>query len=360
MILRALDNEEGNLSQHRNYLKNEEARRKKAKTVVKPKVVGEALRWISRVERDEGYIPPPNVVAQSQPASRRIPRQYLNTNPSYTIITLSDEEETLPIGPHSPMLVEETPSISLESPSYSAQQPHLEPSHTDALSDPPLPKSRLAQVAGDNSYDWIQKRNPQVHGQGENRAQPSKFPIGRVPSSMQTAEVDEILPAALPLPPPARPTSPFSFDRFLPTSSARTSAPEPVEQPVASEPLAPAVQLPIVAPLPPYKGVVTRNYLIHTHELSDELAGTYDPPLKKPTWGETMNTLFGDHAEWTKMKVYDGVKMVDKCPITGLPAIYKCPHTGIPYANKEAYQILQQLLRREHTTRWSEELGLFV
>jgi hypothetical protein len=44
-----LDNEEGNIIQHRDYLKNEEARRKQVK-VSKKKIRGQVVRVISRLE----------------------------------------------------------------------------------------------------------------------------------------------------------------------------------------------------------------------------------------------------------------------------------------------------------------------
>ncbi|KAJ6620133.1 YL1 nuclear protein-domain-containing protein [Mycena sp. CBHHK59/15] len=50
LIARALDNEEGNIVEHRDYLKLEEEKRKRAR-VVRPVVDGPRLRWVSRVER---------------------------------------------------------------------------------------------------------------------------------------------------------------------------------------------------------------------------------------------------------------------------------------------------------------------
>jgi len=45
------------------------------------------------------------------------------------------------------------------------------------------------------------------------------------------------------------------------------------------------------------------------------------------------------------------------CPITGLPAKYKDPKSGIPYANKEAYKILQNVIR--HGYVWSPGLNAY-
>ncbi|KAG0250671.1 Vacuolar protein sorting-associated protein 72 [Actinomortierella ambigua] len=45
------------------------------------------------------------------------------------------------------------------------------------------------------------------------------------------------------------------------------------------------------------------------------------------------------------------------CPITGLPAKYRDPTSGIPYANKEAYKVLQNVMR--HGYVWSNGLNAY-
>ncbi|KAJ8517260.1 hypothetical protein ONZ45_g5533 [Pleurotus djamor] len=52
LIARALDNEEGNIVEHRNYLQTEEEKRKRAK-VVRATVSGPMLRWVSRAEEEK-------------------------------------------------------------------------------------------------------------------------------------------------------------------------------------------------------------------------------------------------------------------------------------------------------------------
>ena len=49
LIARALDMEEGNIVEHRNYLSNEDEKRKRAH-VVRPVVQGPLLRWVSKRE----------------------------------------------------------------------------------------------------------------------------------------------------------------------------------------------------------------------------------------------------------------------------------------------------------------------
>ena len=49
MIARALDNEEGNIVEHRDYLKMEEEKRKRAR-VIRPTIDGPLVRWVSKTE----------------------------------------------------------------------------------------------------------------------------------------------------------------------------------------------------------------------------------------------------------------------------------------------------------------------
>ncbi|KAF5314022.1 hypothetical protein D9611_006973 [Ephemerocybe angulata] len=62
LLARALDAEEGNIIEHRDYLKNEEAKRKAAR-VVRPSVTGPMLRWVSKLVDEkvpvEMPLPPP-------------------------------------------------------------------------------------------------------------------------------------------------------------------------------------------------------------------------------------------------------------------------------------------------------------
>ncbi|KAK2459754.1 hypothetical protein APHAL10511_008186 [Amanita phalloides] len=58
LIARALDNEEGNIVEHRNYLRLEEEKRKRAR-VTKTAITGPLVRWISRREEVKVTIQPP-------------------------------------------------------------------------------------------------------------------------------------------------------------------------------------------------------------------------------------------------------------------------------------------------------------
>ncbi|GJJ13860.1 hypothetical protein Clacol_008117 [Clathrus columnatus] len=79
-------------------------------------------------------------------------------------------------------------------------------------------------------------------------------------------------------------------------------------------------------------------------------------PKEKPSWRETMDSLFGKHADWDNVRVYVGKnrplsRQIQTCPITGLSARYRDPRSGVPYANLGAFRILSRLLEHEYV--WS-------
>lgn len=49
---------------------------------------------------------------------------------------------------------------------------------------------------------------------------------------------------------------------------------------------------------------------------------------------------------------------VERCPVTGLPAIYCDPRTGVPYANAGAFKEITKVM--EHQYVWSQELGCYL
>ncbi|KAH9939033.1 YL1 nuclear protein-domain-containing protein [Epithele typhae] len=58
LIAQALDMEEGNIDEHKNYLANEEEKRKRAR-VVRQSVQGPLLRWVSKKDEDTILVQPP-------------------------------------------------------------------------------------------------------------------------------------------------------------------------------------------------------------------------------------------------------------------------------------------------------------
>ncbi|KAL1751907.1 YL1 nuclear protein-domain-containing protein [Schizophyllum commune] len=93
LIRRALDNEEGNVAEHRDYLKREEEKRRKARAA-KQKLNGPLVRWVSRTEEVVTCVPdldappppplPPPLPAASQtyqpPGGSHIYESYASTS----------------------------------------------------------------------------------------------------------------------------------------------------------------------------------------------------------------------------------------------------------------------------------------
>ena len=122
---------------------------------------------------------------------------------------------------------------------------------------------------------------------------------------------------------------------------------------------------------------VAKNYLIH------ELGQTTG--ISRPSWENTMRTVFGDHAQWETLQVYTSknrpygkyywcfcilihslyisytfvsARPVVRCPITGRVALYCDPRTGVPFANQYAYDTLTRLLAHEYI--WDNELQCYT
>jgi len=100
---------------------------------------------------------------------------------------------------------------------------------------------------------------------------------------------------------------------------------------------------------------IAKNYVVH--ELAQQ-RGT-----AKPTWAETMQSMFGDHVKWDEIKVFVGKgrplsRPRQICPITGRQAHYLDPRSGVPYADSYAYKVLTGLLRQEYV--WNAALGCYL
>ena len=73
LIARALDMEEGNIKEHKNYLTLEEEKRKKAR-LVRETVEGPLVRWISKAEKVKVSVePPPTPAPAPTPTCTRTP-----------------------------------------------------------------------------------------------------------------------------------------------------------------------------------------------------------------------------------------------------------------------------------------------
>jgi len=239
----ALDIEEGNIREHRDYLKNEEERRKRAR-VVRTTIEGPKLRWVSKVEDVKVVVPPPLAGPGPFPTAYRSaygPPGTLFTPKTYTYA-----------------------SGSLVKTSSGVPQNQSAPTN---LTFPPY--------------------SPYLH---------SPFPVWPPPSAQQQSYHSS---SATPTATPAFVTqTALQQSTSVPTTTSTT--------PTASTPLTLPIQLSnqleISSTVPPEPESrtesVTKNYVIH------ELAQQKGTP--KPSWADNMQAMFGDHVKWDELKVLVG------------------------------------------------------
>ncbi|CAA7267690.1 unnamed protein product [Cyclocybe aegerita] len=312
LIALALDTEEGNIVEHRDYLKNEEEKRKRAR-VVRPTVDGPKLRWVSKLEEEKVLVPPPPtppppaVAAPSGPLAHRSvygPPGTLFTPTTYTYASGSAVATTFPS------------SLSL----FSQAQTN------DASAGPRIQYSHYQRYV-----------NPSV----------SVFPVW--PSGTQQQSYYQASMPTVPTPTSQAPLAPITSANPAPVSAIASIA---TSTPATSQP---AANSPTLPPEPKYKvETVTKNYLVH------ELAQQRVAP--KPTWTESMQAMFGNHVKWDEVKVFTGKNRPlsrprQTCPITGRQAHYLDPRTGVPYTDSHAYKVLTQLLRHEYV--WNAATGSY-
>jgi hypothetical protein len=243
----ALDTEEGNIREHRDYLKNEEEKRKRAR-VVRTTIEGPKLKWVSKTEKVKVPIPPPPITPLAM------------TGTSSSILTPYRSV----YGPPGTLFTPTTYTYASGSlVKTSITSPLTIPSQAQA-------SALLSQYS---PYQF----------------QPSPFPVW----------------------PPAHQQSyyPLISTTATPSTSTLLSSTEPVNQ-LASASTMPTTSLPTqpnqvptdqqpTSSDPEYKiEPTTKNYLVH------ELAQHRGAP--KPTWADNMKAIFGDHVKWEELKVYVG------------------------------------------------------
>ncbi|KAF9446774.1 hypothetical protein P691DRAFT_803401 [Macrolepiota fuliginosa MF-IS2] len=318
LIQRALDNEEGNIKEHKNYLIVEEEKRKKARAIKMPAVEGPLLRWISKIE-DEKFkvnveVPPP------QPQTPAVP-SYANYHLYYSQIYQ--------------MLAAQQAAATASNTAAQAQAgSSTQPGQTLT--------SHLATVT----------------------TAPATAAPSSTPSTSTTPSTTAIQAAAATFStfrlPTATTSATYPFGYYTPastsTSAAATTSPAfhssfftPTTIPAPAQP----VQKQYVEEERTQK--VTKNYVVHELGQRDGIT--------KPPWKDMMKAMFGDHVKWEELKALSGKgrplgRVKQRCPITGQIAPYLDPRTGVPFADVEAYKVLTDIL--EHRYVWSPELGCYV
>ncbi|KAG5337489.1 hypothetical protein C0989_009525 [Termitomyces sp. Mn162] len=418
LIALALDNEEGNIIDHRDYLKIEEERRKRSR-VVRTIIEGPLIRWISRREEiKEVVIPPPS-------APTFTPGRAGFVYNSYGVMGTTSYGQTTPYtfparvypnmttsgymsGYSVPPVATDSGVVAGSSSTSNAvsKQSSQQPSPSAQPSTNPVPQVTTLQLTQLSAQSSAQSTIQQV-----------SQPAAQSPTqSPQTSPQPASQPASQPT---SQPTTSSTQTTSQPTTQSTQTAPQSISksinqstissgtqltsQPSIRPTISSAVQLtaqsstptvtqrdpqsvttpasqsnpyqsthynPYIAQLqsasammwtpPPPTPVeriekVTKNYIVH------ELAQNNGAPI--PPWNETMAAMFGDDVDWGALKVYTGKnrplsRPKQKCPITGKEAKYFDPRTGVPYADLKAYDVLTKLLVHEYA--WNPSLGCYV
>lgn len=288
LIALALDTEEGNIVEHRDYLKIEAEKRKRAR-VVRTTIEGPLLRWISKKEEVKVAVPPPTLPVFSYPPSLSLYKGtsgHLFSPMAYSYTTGATHYAMNPRAPGTPSANSQPLMTTTQ---FHAYQRYMDPAYS-------------------------------VFPMWPSQQQASYY---QTPASTST----------IPTPLPTLATAPALSGNCVPGI---------VQQQPTSEP---ETRL----------EAVTKNYVVH------ELAQYKNTP--KPSWTDTMESMFGDHVKWDEVKVFVGKSRPlsrprQTCPITGRQAHYLDPRTGVPYADSNAYKVLTQILQHEYI--WSPSLGCYV
>ncbi|KAH7920491.1 hypothetical protein BV22DRAFT_1098016 [Leucogyrophana mollusca] len=158
LIARALDNEEGNIVEHRDYLKLEEEKRARAR-VVRPTIEGPMLRWVSRKEQvkipqlqpDPRLAPPPQysfvygVPPGTAPPSTST---FTYTSPfhTYTAPSYGSAHQGSSAGPTSPNPPAPTTALPAPQPSHPPGPPQVAQPYYGAIPAVPPLEDRIEDV----------------------------------------------------------------------------------------------------------------------------------------------------------------------------------------------------------------------
>ncbi|KAG6899337.1 hypothetical protein C0993_011125 [Termitomyces sp. T159_Od127] len=395
LIALALDNEEGNIIEHRDYLKVEEERRKRAR-VVRTAVEGPIIRWISRGEEIKVVVPPP-------PAPTLTPAGF-TYNPYSGAMGSTPYSQTTPysfsagVYPHilsghlSGYPVASTATAPTAAPGTMSANNLAQPTANStqaATSQSVLPsaQSTSAQSRTETTNQSTSQPTPQLTPQPAFQSTSQPFTPQSLTHSTPSASQPANQTASQITPQPttqskSQPTSHsvlHSNTASAVQSTSHSSVPSvsqqgpqtvmpstlqnaPYQSPHYNPYLAQlqSAGAMVWVPPPPPAPIeriekVTKNYIVH------EVAQHNGVP--KPPWNETMTAMFGDHVNWSEVKVFVGKnrplsRPKQTCPITGKEAKYVDPRTGVPYADLKAYNVLTKLLAHEYA--WDPRLGCYV
>ncbi|KAJ7127190.1 YL1 nuclear protein-domain-containing protein [Mycena epipterygia] len=298
LIARALDAEEGNIVEHRDYLKVEEEKRRRAR-VVRPVVQGPLLRWVSRVEEVKVPIPPPLVYNYGYTGGTSGGFIFPSYQPvgaaGGTLNTLPTSTSNTPVNSN-PAAQTYIPSTSFTNNPLNAYIPS-HPSYLPAAGPyiPPIPATRTEKVA----------RNYVVH---------------------EEAQGPEIPPSNTL---PGRSTS---------NRSQNTNIPKPA-----------------------WGSTMTALFGSHVNwEEVKVYAGKGRPMSKSNCFipgSLDIVLLNSSHCTLYLLAILLG-RPIQTCPLTGRAARYRDPRTGVPFADVGAFETLTRVLNHEYV--WTPEIGAYV
>ena len=237
LIALALDTEEGNIVEHRDYLKIEAEKRKRAR-VVRTTIEGPLLRWISKKEEVKVAVPPPTLPVLNYPPNLSLYKGAYGTSGhlfspmAYSYTTGATHYAVNPRAPGTPSASSQPIMTTTQ---FHAYQRYMDPGYSVFPMWPPA-------LAGQQQASYYQ-----------------------TPASTST----------IPTPPTTPATAP---------ALSGNNVSGIVQQP-SSEP---ETRL----------EAVTKNYVVH------ELAQYKNTP--KPSWTDTMESMFGNHVKWDEVKVFVG------------------------------------------------------
>jgi len=245
LIALALDTEEGNIVEHRDYLKNEAEKRKRAR-VVRTTIEGPLLRWISKKEEIKVAVPPPPIPpVLNHPPSLSLYRGAYGTSGHL----------------FSPMAY-----------SYTTGSAHYAMNVASSLTQPRAagtPSASQQPIMTTTQFHAYQRYMDPAY---------SAFPMwppGQQASYYQTPASTSTTPTPL----TTSATAPTVLGNSVPSIVQQQSQQPTSEPETRLEP-------------------VTKNYVVH------ELAQQKNTP--KPSWTDTMESMFGDHVKWDEVKVFVG------------------------------------------------------
>jgi len=280
LIQRALDTEEGNIKEHRNYLKAEEEKRNKARVIKMPTVTGPLLRWISKIEVEKFKVQVEVTPPQPQPTAIPAYGQYTAAQVNSYYAQLYQY-----LASHSRALSAMTAQVGSSSTSAGAEQTST---------------SQLPTVSGAPFFI----STPSVESASGALATASS--VGTSAVMLAAPSVTITAPSTA----PSSTTFSFRFQNATPCPSIyHSQAPTTAALKTATSAVQPTFFTSTETTAkaqPSQKQYVeeeraekaTKNYVVVEADQRDGIA--------KPPWKDLMKAMFGDHVKWDELKVLSG------------------------------------------------------